>query len=291
MSQQLRLTDSEKLTALGGYKTHWELWASLSEPLDRAPIELGDADDQPIIQNQQRRELPASIVYWTIGLALGALLVGLSTRPAQVPQQLLPGTEIVTARIPVEPVSTQTDPFEQPTFVIVLDPPAHRTHMAPRELEAQLKNKLARRGFPNIGVSVSHDDSVFLAGTLFDESEKHEIVHLVKETPGVAAIHFPNAPVRKLYGPAYLGADTAAHAGGGVEVTKVWDGSPAEMAGIRTGDVITSFGDQPVSDADSLRYMVMSHVGGQRVAMSILRGDLKNTLTVRLGELRALASK
>ncbi len=262
----------------------------MPDQAERVPIELRESTDSPA-QFDGRRELPASIVYWTIGLALGALLLGLGTRPGAVPRQPLPGTLIVSGKSPIDPVSTSSDSADEPAFVIVLDPPAHRTHVAAGDLEVLLKRKLAREGFPNIGVSVARDDSVYLAGTLFDESEKREILGLVRSTRGVTAIHFPDPPVRKLYGPAYLGADTAPHPDGGVEVTKVWDGSPAEMAGIRKDDIITSFGNWPVRSSDSLRYMVMSHVGGQRVAVSIRRGDQQQTLTVRLGELPALASK
>lgn len=290
MSERVRLPDQETIRR-DGYETHWERWATLSDGGERAPIELRDTSDDPSDEFHKRRELPASIVYWTIGLALGALLLGLGTRPGEVVQQPLPSTQIVSANVAVESISAGEEPDDQPAFVIVLDPPGYLARVSARDLEAQLKERLARNGFPNIGVSVSQDDSVFLAGTLFDPSEKREILHLVKSTRGVSAIHFPDAPVRKLYGPAYLGADAAAHQGGGVEVVKVWDGSPAEMAGIRTGDIITSFGDSPVSDADSLRYMVMSHVGGQRVPVSIRRGAEQQTLTVRLGELPALASK
>ncbi len=126
-------------------------------------------------------------------------------------------------------------------FMIVLDPPSEVWHVPARELEANLKIRLAQHGFPNIGVSASHNGCVYLAGTLFDESEKGEIMGLVRRTQGVSSVHFSDAEVRKLYGPAYFGAEYAS-AFNGVKVTKVYWGSPAEMARIRVGDVITEFG-------------------------------------------------
>lgn len=299
MSKRTRIySNREEESLFGGYKPHYELWTVTSDEgapqPESEPGAPGRSAPRVLMETKARREIPPQLVYWTLCLALGAMLLGLTTRPTGSPAQA-PGMQIVGAEAPsVVPVATEvpsTFTDNEPYFVIVLDPIRERRHVPARQLEAQLKEKLTRNGFPNIGVSVSREGAVFLAGTLFDHSEKGEITSLVRKTPGVTEIHFSDVEVRKLYGPAYLGAETAATSGDGVRVTKVYNGSPAEMAGIRPGDVIVKFGDHAVSDPQSFRYMVMSRVGGQRVPVTITRDGQERTVTVRLGELPALASE
>jgi len=227
-----------------------------------------------------------AVLYWSATLSLMAFLLGFSVRPRQPSASTLPRLEIVQADAP-DMFAAEDSP--EAYFMIVLDPPSEVWHVPARELEANLKNRLAQNGFPNIGVSASHNGSVYLAGTLFDESEKGEIVGLVRRTQGVSSVHFSDAEVRKLYGPAYFGAEYAPSLNG-VKVTKVYLGSPAQMARIRVGDVITGFGGQIVSDPESLRFMIISHVGGQRIGVSLLRNGFPQTVTVRLGELPAMVA-
>ncbi len=241
------------------------------------------------------RKLPVSIVYGTLVLAAATLTLGLTTRPKTSlgAGQADSGMRMAAAR--VASLSRSASGAEDPTggfhFFIMLGPQKqewHREAWADR-LESELKSKLARHGFPNIGVSVSRDGAVFLAGTLFDHSEKWMVERIVERTPGVESVHFPHPEIRKLYGPAYLGIETAPTGrNAGVKVMKVFPGSPAAMAGIRTGDIIVTFGGRPVRGPQTFRYLVASHVGGQRVPVTVERGNRQQRVTVRLGQTSAL---
>lgn len=60
---------------------------------------------------------------------------------------------------------------------------------------------------------------------------------------------------------------------GGVVVSSVTKGSPAAEAGIATGDVIVSVGNQPVTDADSFRAMLDKTPENRGVLILVRRGD------------------
>ncbi|MDP1630324.1 MAG: Do family serine endopeptidase [Caulobacter sp.] len=67
----------------------------------------------------------------------------------------------------------------------------------------------------------------------------------------------------------------------GVLVTDVWDGGPAQRAGIRKGDVILALGGQPVNDEGAATYQFGSRRTGEQVSVLILREGKEKTLTAR----------
>src|SRR5205085_4966609 len=81
---------------------------------------------------------------------------------------------------------------------------------------------------------------------------------------------------------AYLGiriADVSA----GARVTQVVAGSPAAKAGLKVGDVITTFDGKPVASADVLTAAVSNAKSGQTVTITIRRGGATKHLTATLG--------
>jgi hypothetical protein len=226
-------------------------------------------------------------IYWALAVAVGAILIGLATRADQ-PRLVAPplvrvaraNPPAVAPAAPVAPVAAVDQ--EQPLFMLMLDPPRHQT-LASHDLEVKLRGEMTAAGFPNIGVSVTHYGEVFLAGRVSDSDEKDEILGLVRGTPGVHETHVDDVEIRHPSGPAYFGVDAApAPDDIGVKVIEVFKGSPAEVAGIRAGDIITKFGTQYVIDHKSFHYMVIAHEGGQRVAVTILRNGAPLTVMVRL---------
>ena len=69
----------------------------------------------------------------------------------------------------------------------------------------------------------------------------------------------------------------------GIEVTKVTAGSPAAAAGLKEGDVITSFNGQPVSSNEQFILLVRQTLPGRQVRLGILRGGAAQTVTARIG--------
>ena len=74
---------------------------------------------------------------------------------------------------------------------------------------------------------------------------------------------------------------------GGVIVGSVTEGSAAERAGIKQGDVIVSFNGQAVHDTNSLRNRVADTQPGSNATVVINRDGSEKTLTVKLDEAQA----
>jgi putative serine protease PepD len=71
--------------------------------------------------------------------------------------------------------------------------------------------------------------------------------------------------------------------GGGVRLTGVRSGSPAEKAGRRAGDVITAVGDRQIRDLQALTDALRAHQPGDVVAMRFRRDGADQTASVTLG--------
>ena len=69
----------------------------------------------------------------------------------------------------------------------------------------------------------------------------------------------------------------------GALVAEVVSGSPADTAGIRTGDVIVRFDGKVVTSAQGLTNDVQAVSSGTKVSLTLYRGQQKLTLTATLG--------
>jgi putative serine protease PepD len=87
----------------------------------------------------------------------------------------------------------------------------------------------------------------------------------------------------------YLGLRGTA-ANGGVQVSAVSTGGPADKAGVRTGDVIESVDSHPVTTLTGLFGEVERHVPGQTVELGVLRDGSRVALQVTLLERPATMS-
>jgi S1-C subfamily serine protease len=71
----------------------------------------------------------------------------------------------------------------------------------------------------------------------------------------------------------------------GVLVTGIEPGSPASRAGLREGDVIVSFGGEPVSGIDELHHRLVAGVIGVAISVTVIRHTEKLELRVTPEEL------
>lgn len=78
-----------------------------------------------------------------------------------------------------------------------------------------------------------------------------------------------------------LGMDTPE----GILVDGVEDGTPAEKAGIREGDIITKVDDTSIRNNSHFRVVISSSRPGEQHRITFLRGGRERTVTVVLGEL------
>jgi len=71
--------------------------------------------------------------------------------------------------------------------------------------------------------------------------------------------------------------------GSGVLLSDVTDGSPADRAGLRRGDIVTSYRGRPVSSSTELTERVRADKSGDRAAFTVWRDGKPMTVTVTLG--------
>jgi S1-C subfamily serine protease len=73
----------------------------------------------------------------------------------------------------------------------------------------------------------------------------------------------------------------------GVEVMQVVDGSPAALAGIRSGDLIVALDDVPIADARDLQRLMVGERIGRSVDALVWRDGRLRTFAVHPVELTA----
>lgn len=72
----------------------------------------------------------------------------------------------------------------------------------------------------------------------------------------------------------------------GVVVVDVSDGSSAEEAGLRKGDVITAIEGKEVSNAANLKYLLYQYEVGETVAITYIRNGEQETVNITLAKLK-----
>jgi serine protease Do len=70
----------------------------------------------------------------------------------------------------------------------------------------------------------------------------------------------------------------------GALIAKVEPGSPADGAGIRAGDVVTSLGSTDIRSSGDLLSALRQYQPGDKVELTVLRDSQESTIDVRLGE-------
>jgi Do/DeqQ family serine protease len=77
----------------------------------------------------------------------------------------------------------------------------------------------------------------------------------------------------------------------GVGVAQVQPGSPAERAGLKKGDVITSFNGVEMTDPNVFRNLVASTAPGTDVSLTVIRDGREQQIRAKLGELVPAADR
>jgi putative serine protease PepD len=77
--------------------------------------------------------------------------------------------------------------------------------------------------------------------------------------------------------------DTRAAADAGAKILKVNSGSPAEKAGLRPNDVVTSVAGEKVPDGIALIVAIRSHQPGDTISFTVQRGATQMRLRITLG--------
>ena len=86
---------------------------------------------------------------------------------------------------------------------------------------------------------------------------------------------------------AMLGVNTDDHEKG-AEIESITEGSAADKAGLKKGDVITKVGDKKIEDANDLTEAIKSHKPSDKVAVTYLRGGKEQKTTAELGKWKGI---
>ncbi len=81
---------------------------------------------------------------------------------------------------------------------------------------------------------------------------------------------------------AYLGVELSGTSYGGAQVTSV-DGTPAQHAGIKQGDVITAIDGKPVTNTDQFIATIDGYAPGNTVTLTVKRAGSTKQISVKLG--------
>ncbi len=74
-----------------------------------------------------------------------------------------------------------------------------------------------------------------------------------------------------------------AYTGEGAEISEITPGGPAQVAGVRVGDVITGFNGRQVADSTELVVAIRSYAPGERIEITVTRKGQTSTLPMTLG--------
>ncbi|PWB68150.1 hypothetical protein C3F09_12205 [candidate division GN15 bacterium] len=81
-----------------------------------------------------------------------------------------------------------------------------------------------------------------------------------------------------------LGTYFGVERGRGALISEVKDGSPAEAAGLRAGDVIVAIDDEKVTDVGDVQEMIRERKEGDKISVAVMRDRKPMTLTVEVEE-------
>jgi putative serine protease PepD len=99
---------------------------------------------------------------------------------------------------------------------------------------------------------------------------------------GTASAPFASSPARTT-APAWLGVEAMNFPpAGGVMVVDLVPGSPADVAGLQPGDVITQIGNRPVQAPADLESALAGMHAGQQIEIQYERGPISSTTQATL---------
>lgn len=129
--------------------------------------------------------------------------------------------------------------------------------------------------FAGIGFAIPGNYAIEVANEIISgKAVTHPYIGLGMQTVNAQTAQEHNLPVNQ-----------------GAYVIEVYPGSPAEQAGIEVGDIVTAMDGEPISSADGLIIAVRSHRIGDRVSITVMRGDEEMTFDATLSSDEALQSR
>jgi serine protease Do len=88
---------------------------------------------------------------------------------------------------------------------------------------------------------------------------------------------------------AYLGVMTETH-GDGARITEVMEKTPAEKAGLKKGDIITSVNEKPISNPEELSNIVGTYKPEDKVNIALKRDGRNEKISLTLGKRKSVGT-
>lgn len=89
---------------------------------------------------------------------------------------------------------------------------------------------------------------------------------------------------KPVLGNGFLGIATEANSEGGIVITVVGEDSPAEVAGLKEGDILLRANEKALSKREDLKELLQQLKVGDEIAFEVKRGEETQTITVKLSE-------
>lgn len=131
--------------------------------------------------------------------------------------------------------------------------------------------KLISDGVEGMGFAIPIEDAVRIGNALIEKGK------IERPVLGVGTLNVTDTSTMIKYGFTIDKSITS-----GAVVAYIQKGSPAENAGIETGDVITMFGDYKIENSSYLKYYLYKYNVGDEVKVKLTRGKKEITKTVKL---------
>ena len=98
------------------------------------------------------------------------------------------------------------------------------------------------------------------------------------------AVELGERPPEPVKGTAFLGVKVEDREGGGVEVARVGEETPAAEVGLKVGDVVIKIDEVEIKTKDDFTAYLQEKGAGEKIAVTILRDGEEQTLEIELGE-------
>ncbi|RFS22468.1 PDZ domain-containing protein [Chitinophaga silvatica] len=169
--------------------------------------------------------------------------------------------------------------------------------------EIVIKHKNSKNASVNVEIK---DGEVFVDGKKLDQFSNPDIsVFRRKITPRDGnAVNFNNFNGFGNFGfaddeesneiipnKAVLGVITEKKAATGVTIKTIGKGTPAEKAGLKTGDIITAIDDEKINEPEELFEKISEYKPQDKITVSYLRSGKSNKVAVTLGERKSVKSE
>lgn len=134
--------------------------------------------------------------------------------------------------------------------------------------------KLVSGGVEGMGFAIPIEDAINIANQLIENKT------ITRPVLGVGTLNVTDTQALQYQ----YGIKLDSKVTSGAVIGYIQSGSPAALAGLDKGDVITKFGDYDIISSAKLKYYLYKYKIGDKVTLSYIRGNKTETITINLNQ-------